>query len=265
MKRLLLFTVFVLMGAAFVLALSRPAVWGFGEIAGSCETDCQKCHKLQKEEAASILRGLNPNAEVLDVRLSPVRGLWEIAFALQGKKGVLYLDFSKGNIIQGGIIKIESKEDLTAQRLQELSKIDPASIPLEGALVMGKKDAKYSVIVFTDPDCPYCKRLHQEIKKVLEKRDDIAFYLKLYPLVNLHPAAYEKAKAVSCEKSVKLLEDAMNGKSLPKASCEDKEVDATIKLAAELGISSTPTIIVPDGTVIGGFVEADALIKLVVK
>jgi len=151
MKRPLLFAVFALIGAAAILALLRPAAFGFGEIAGSCETDCQKCHKLEKEEAASILKGLNPNVEVLDVRLSLVRGLWEIAIVLQGKKGVLYLDFSKGNLIQGDILKIATKEDLTMQRLQELNKIDPARIPLDGALVMGKKDTKYQVIVFTDP------------------------------------------------------------------------------------------------------------------
>ena len=100
------------------------------------------------------------------------------------------------------------------------------------------------------------------MKKVIEKRKDIAFYIKMFPL-QMHPGAYEKAKAIVCEKSLALLEDAFEKKEIPKPTCETQVIEENIKLAEKLGISGAPTLILPDGRVISGYREADALISLV--
>ena len=100
------------------------------------------------------------------------------------------------------------------------------------------------------------------MKKVIEKRKDIAFYIKMFPL-QMHPGAYEKAKAIVCEKSLALLEDAFEKKEIPKPTCETRVIDENIKLAEKLGISGAPTLILPDGRGISGYREADALISLV--
>ena len=100
------------------------------------------------------------------------------------------------------------------------------------------------------------------MKKVIEKRKDIAFYIKMFPL-QMHPGAYEKARAIVCEKSLALLEDAFEKKEIPKPTCETRVIDENIKLAEKLGISGAPTLILPDGRVISGYREADALISLV--
>ena len=76
----------------------------------------------------------------------------------------------------------------------------------------GDKNAPYKVIVFDDPMCPYCAKLHGEIKKVLAKRKDIVF-IKMFPLP-MHKGAYERAKAIVCEKSLALLEDSFESESL---------------------------------------------------
>lgn len=135
-----------------LVLLLAVKVWGFGEIAGACEGDCTKCHQITVEEASDIVKRLNPEIEVLDVRLGPVGGLWELVIKARGKKGVAYVDFSKQYIITGTIIKVGSKENLTERRLYELSRIDVSAIPLEEALVLGDGDATYRVVVFADPD-----------------------------------------------------------------------------------------------------------------
>jgi len=101
------------------------------------------------------------------------------------------------------------------------------------------------------------------MKKVLEKRKDIAFYLKLFPLIKLHPKAYEKSMTIVCKKSLELLEDNFAGKKLPPPECKTKEVDENLKLGERLGISGTPAIILPDGGIIPGYKNADALIQLI--
>ncbi len=100
------------------------------------------------------------------------------------------------------------------------------------------------------------------MKKIIEERKDIAFYLKLFPLKN-HPEAYEKSKAIICEKSLALLEDAFEKKPIPKPNCETSVVDETARLAQRLGINSVPTLILPDGRMLPGYKDAKTLIQLI--
>ncbi|TAL26246.1 MAG: DsbC family protein [Nitrospirae bacterium] len=234
---------------------------------GACDADCTKCHTLSTNEVQAILAKIkNPEAKILKIQLSPARGLWEVAVENKGQRGLFYVDFSKKYLIPGPIIEVNAAVDRTKERVAELNKgrkIDRSRIPLKNALLLGDKAAKNKVIVFTDPDCPFCGKFHAELKKVAEQRKDIAFYIKLLPLIKLHPDAYWKSKSVVCNKSLKLLEDNFDKKPIPKTDCETKEIDENIKLAERLGITGTPTAIMPDGSVQVGFLEADKLIKMI--
>jgi len=100
------------------------------------------------------------------------------------------------------------------------------------------------------------------MKRILEERKDLVFYVKLFPLKS-HPQAYEKSKAIICEKSLKLLEDAFEKKPLPKPTCQTSAVDENIKLADQLGIPSLPFLILPDGRGFSGYRDAKALMNLI--
>ncbi len=102
------------------------------------------------------------------------------------------------------------------------------------------------------------------MKKVIEKRKDIVFNIKMFPL-KMHPNAYEKSKTIVCEKSISVLEDAFAKKQIPKPSCNTTVIDDNIKLGEKLGISGTPAIIMPDGTLVPGYKDADSLISLIDK
>jgi thiol:disulfide interchange protein DsbC len=102
------------------------------------------------------------------------------------------------------------------------------------------------------------------MKKVVAERKDIAFYIKMYPLP-MHKDAYDKAKAIVCEKSLALLEDAFEKKPLPKPKCETTVIDENIKLAQKLGISGTPAMIFPDGKIVPGALDAKTIIEKIAK
>ncbi len=102
------------------------------------------------------------------------------------------------------------------------------------------------------------------MKKILEQRKDIVFFIILYPLP-MHKDAAEKAKAIMCENSLSLLDDAFEKKNLPKPSCNTTVIDDNIKLAQRLGIDGTPAIILPDGSLLSGALSADALIQQIEK
>jgi thiol:disulfide interchange protein DsbC len=249
---------FILIISASIIAITLsivPYVFGIEE---------GQSAKLTKEDAINLLKEMIPEIKILEIRPAQVEGLWEIAVEAKGKKGIVYLDSSKKYLVSGSIIDLKTKANLTQERSIELNRIDVSQIPLDDALVMGDKDAKYRVIIFTDPDCPYCGKLHQEMKKIIDKRKDIAFFTKLYPLP-MHKGAYEKAKAIVCEKSLALLDDAFEKKPLPEPKCETTALDENLKLAEKLGIRGTPAIILPNGTIIPGYKDADSLIPLIEK
>ena len=102
------------------------------------------------------------------------------------------------------------------------------------------------------------------MKKIVEKRKDIVFFIKMFPLP-FHKGAAEKAKAIVCEKSMALLEDAFAKKTIPEAKCNTTAIDDNIKLAEKLGIRGTPAIILPNGVIVPGAKDADALIELIDK
>lgn len=231
---------------------------------GGHELNCEKCHSLSADNVQDIMKKLRaPNAKILNIQMSPVKGFWEVSIEDKGRYGVVYIDFSKKYLLGGPVIDVNAGIDMTRQRIDELNKsrrVDLSRIPLGDALVLGNEKAAKKVIVFTDPDCPFCAKFHGEIKKVAEKRKDIAFYIKLFPL-RMHPEAYQKSKSILCNKSLTLLEESFAKKTIPEPNCDAKEIDENIKLAESLGISGTPTSIMPDGSVQIGFLEADKLIE----
>jgi thiol:disulfide interchange protein DsbC len=226
------------------------------------DQDCTKCHTLNADQAKDVLKELIPDVKVMEVKDGPINGLWEVSMESGSKKGIMYIDYSKKNLIAGNILGIKTKTNYTQISHEKINKVDVSSIPLDNALIMGDKNAKNKVIVFSDPDCPYCGKLHENMKKVLEKRKDIAFYIMLFPLP-MHQDAARKSKTIICENSLSLLEDAFAKKKIADPKCDTKAVDENIKLAEKLGINGTPNIIFADGKQIPGAVDADKIIEAV--
>lgn len=244
--------------AALLLLFAAPAAHSFtGDGCGGGA--CTDCHSLTTGEAATIL-GKNVD-HVLSVRMSPVKGLWEVSVEKGGQRWPLYIDFSKEYVIAGRIVEAKTRKNLTGNRTLEMNRVDVSKIPLNGAIVVGRKDARRRIIVFDDPDCPHCAKLHETSKKIVAKHPDIAFYVKPYPR-NRDEATRRKALSIVCAGTAKALEDAFSGKPLPKGECGSKAVDETIATADRLKIRSTPTMILPDGRVVPGALEAEAILSL---
>ncbi|MEK7774064.1 MAG: DsbC family protein [Deltaproteobacteria bacterium] len=230
---------------------------GFAFQGPGCTGTCTECHSLTKDEASKLLKADKFQALIKDVRMGPVKGLWEVEFSKGDKSGVVYIDFLKKFLVEANFTPLEK----LAEEPKPLRKVDIGKIPLDKAVVLGDPKAEKKVIVFDDPECTYCAKLHEEIKKIIEKRKDVAFLIKLFPL-NMHPGAYEKSKSIICgEKPATLLDDAFAGKKLPRAACAAQEIDNNIKLAKELGITGTPAVIFPDGRLMPGYAPADTLLN----
>ena len=235
---------------------------------GGCEENCQKCHSLSNQEVQQIFTKLQaPDAKVVDIKMSPLKGLWEVSLDNKGQQGIMYIGFSKKYIVSGPIFEIDTASNKSQESLQKMNNevrryVDVSAISLDNALLLGEKDARYKVIVFTDPDCPYCGKLHSELKKVIAENKDIAFYLKLVALP-MHPDARWKSESILCSKSLQLLEDNFEQKPIPKPACETKAVEDNINLSKTLDITGTPTMIMPDGMLVIGGRDAKTILDMV--
>lgn len=233
---------------------------------GGCGAgDCRDCHAISKDEVAELLK--DKVGEVLDVKRSEVPGLWDVEAVQDGKKVPLYIDFSKSYLISGSVIKLTDDKDVSERRFVEMNRLDLSKIPLDDAVIIGDPKAARRIIVFDDPECSFCRKLHPEMEKTVQQHSDIAFFIKMFPLA-IHPQAKTKAKAILCasvkgdnSKAAAMLSDALHGKNVPAPDCESDQVEKNIALAKELNISSTPTLIMPDGRVLPGYKKVDEIVK----
>jgi len=222
------------------------------------DKDCGECHKLDKKEAEALVKKAVPTGKVTDVKVSPVKGLWQIEVdAGEGKRGALYLDFSKKYVITQ-LIPAE------AIGKQQQRKVDASKITLDDAIVLGLATAKKKVVVFTDPDCPYCRELHKTMKQVVAKRDDVAFYLIMNPLP-MHKESPRKAQAILCSKSLEVLDNAFAGKEVPEPACPPDAVERSKALAKSFEFTGTPTLVRDDGMVLSGYLPEEKLLEWIDK
>jgi thiol:disulfide interchange protein DsbC len=221
---------------------------------------CNDCHSITKEETSLLLGSMVD--KVNSVEFSEIPGMWVAEVEKGDRKLPVYIDFSKQYLVSGNVIRLNDKENLTKKRSERMNKVDVSTIPLDDALLLGKPTAKSKVVVFTDPECPYCKKLHEELKEVVSIDPDVAFLIKLFPL-KMHPNAYNLSKSIICHDSMELLELSFAGKPLPQANCETNVVDQTLALGPALGVTSTPTLIMPDGLVVPGYKKAEALLTII--
>ena len=195
-----------------------------------------------------------PATKITAVRETPVQGVYEVAMG----RNVAYTDASGRYMIFGHLYDMKEQKDLTAQRLDEINKIDVSALPLSDAIKTVKGDGSRKLYVFSDPDCPFCQRLERE---TMPKLDNVTIYTFLYPLEELHPDAKRKAEAIWCAKDrAKAWDDFMKSGKLPDQETRcDNPVERNIQLGRSLGINGTPTIIMGDGEMVPGFVPASEL------
>jgi thiol:disulfide interchange protein DsbC len=195
-----------------------------------------------------------PDVQVESVTKTPIAGIYEV-FA-NGE--VVYVDENVNYmIVRGRLMEIASGTDLTEERTRVLTATKFDQLPLDLAFRMVKGNGKRKFAYFTDPNCPFCKRLDQELARVT----DVTIYVFLYPI--LSPDSVEKAKAVWCSKDrAKVYMDWMLNGNAPKAAgtC-DTPVDKVVAYGRQKGISGTPTLFFADGQRQTGWIPANQLEK----
>ncbi len=184
-----------------------------------------------------------PKFKVESVVKTPYAGLYEVFMGGQ----IIYTDEKLTFLIaEGRLVDPKTKKDVTGDRLEELTKVDFNSLPLDQAIKVVKGNGSRKLVVFSDVDCPFCKRLEQN---ELTHIDNVTIYTFLYPIESLHPDAANKSKLIWCANNrVKAWNDWNFNNKLPNnaGNCE-VPLERIGELARKVGVTSTPTLIFSDG------------------
>ena len=197
-----------------------------------------------------------PDLKIKSIKKTNFNDLYEIFLGDQ----IVYSDeFFSFLIIEGRLVNPKTRVDLTSARLEELTRVKFSSLPFEMAIKVVKGNGERKIAVFSDIDCPFCKKLERE---TIAEMDNITIYNFLFPL-DIHPNAKVKSSQVWCALDrTEAWNNAMVYDELAdnEGNC-DTPINDTIRLARDLGVTSTPTIILSSGKRLPGALSAEDLEK----
>lgn len=210
------------------------------------------CLAIESEaDVRQILSRTYPNISVGEVRYSDIPGLYEVEVG----PNIVYFYPGKHLMVFGEIWTKEGKS-ITAARRDQLASKRAKDIPLAKGIRMG--NGRNTVIEFTDPDCPYCRKASEYLKG----RSDTTRYIYFFPLP-AHKEAENKARFILCSSDkAKTYEEVMSGKYDDRKvdGCSDEKVSALLRehrdLAAKAGVTATPSFWINGRFVMGANIPA---------
>lgn len=208
------------------------------------------------EDHAAVRKALTaiiPDTAPDEIRPTGLPGLFEVTYGPQ----VLYISEDGRFLVQGHLIDLQTRTDLTDRRQGQLRNAALTRLGEDKMVIFPAAKPRHTVTVFTDIDCGYCRKLHNEIKEINELGITVRYLF--FPRSGPNTESYYKAQSVWCaEDRRQALTDAKAGQALPRATCANP-IDEHMKLVRQFGLQGTPAIVFEDGQVVPGYVPAKKL------
>ncbi len=225
-------------GMVALLALTGSVAWADAE-----------------KTATAAIKTLVPDAMVDGVQQAPVAGFQEVII----NGNVIYVSDDGKYLMQGMLYDIEKRKDLTEARKAGLRGGFMKASPVAERIVFPAKNKKHTVTVFTDIDCGFCRRMHQEIEQYTSQGIEIQYLM--FPRAGAGSDSFRKSVAVWCDKDqLKAMTIAKNGEDPGNATCTNP-IEAQFQLGQKVGVTGTPTLIFEDGSIQPGYLTAEQLLQ----
>ncbi len=198
-------------------------------------------------------------AAIDEVSKTPMAGVFEVR--INGSE-IYYTDAQGDYLMQGNLIDVRERKNLTEARVEKLSEIAFDKLPLQDAFKIVRGNGKRKLAIFEDPNCGYCKQFERDLKNV----DNVTVYLFLYPVLGADSAA--KSRNIWCARDkAKSWNDWMGAEVKPEAaaaSCDTAALQRNVEFGRRHNITGTPTLIFSDGSRTPGAIPAAQVEKQLV-
>jgi thiol:disulfide interchange protein DsbC len=203
----------------------------------------------------ALLKRLPPSAKVEDLRPAPIPGLYEFS---QGAE-ISYLTADGKYFIDGNIYDMATRQNLSEIRRAQARVVLIGAIPESQMVIFSPDNPRYTVTVFTDVDCQYCRKLHSEIAEINKLGVRVRYVF--FPRSGPGTESWHKAEAVWCSANRnEALTRAKLGNPVDTSKiCASTPVDREYKLGLNIGVRGTPAIVTESGDLISGYLPAREL------
>ena len=203
--------------------------------------------------AEERIRTLAPNVESIAISETPIEGVLMVQIA----GDIVYMTTDGKFLIQGRVVNMDTREDLTESAKSEVRQELLAGVDTAKQITFSPENPDYELMVFTDIDCGYCRKLHAQIEGYNE--NGIAIRYMAFPRAGIGSRSYEKAVSVWCaDDQQEAMTQAKLGGEPDPAQCENP-IAEQYQLGMALGVTGTPAILTSDGTLIPGYVPPEQL------
>lgn len=206
------------------------------------------------------LQQLIPGAPPAKIQESQIPGLYQVSI---GPK-IVYMSADGHYLVSGSIVDLNTRENLTETAKNQARKTELEKLSVDSMIIYpAKGSTKRTITVFSDIDCPYCRKLHKEIPALNEAGIEVRYMA--YPRAGVGSPAYQKAVSVWCsDDSRQAMDQAMESGQVSPKTCQNP-VQKHMMEAEAFGVSGTPNIVFDSGEMIPGYAPANELIKMLVK
>lgn len=212
----------------------------------------------QANTLKTAVQKARPGISVGEIRSSTVPGLFEVDL---GGKDTVYMSADGKYLITGTMYRVENKKfvNIADERMQPMRVQKLAAVKKEDMVIFSPQGKPKSyVTVFTDIDCGFCRKLHQEVPKLNAMGIEVRYLA--YPRSGVPSPSSEKLTTVWCAKNrQEALTQMKSGSTLPTQTCANNPIAAQYQLGNELGISGTPALFTPNGELLPGYMPAEEL------
>ena len=212
-------------------------------------------------DKSDIIKGLSTYFTGIteqDISVMPFNGMYEVTLR-DPKLDVIYVSADGRYLSQGEVIDLRTRTNLTQSRLSNLAKEIMSTTTDAEKIIYKADDEKYVIDVFTDVDCPYCRKLHKDVTE-LNKLGVTMKYLA-FPRSGVNTKSYYRSVAIWCaDNPEQAMDRGMLQKGNPLVECKNPIIDHLI-LAKKLNVTGTPFIFFENGDHIPGYVKPKDLLK----
>lgn len=237
-------------------ACAQPAAPAAAQSAGTAGHSPTTAPVVPGEAAVrQALTNALPNVTIDRLRPAPITGFTEAVLA--GR--VFYVSNDGHYVMDGILVDMQTRTNLNEVAMSGLRREALAAVPASQRIVFAAREPKYTVTVFTDIDCQYCRVLHSHMAEYNALGINVEYLF--FPRAGRGSGSWDKAVSVWCATDPrKALTDAKAGAVLPKADCENP-VENDFALGQRIGVGGTPALYAPNGEHLGGYLEPQKLLE----